>query len=638
MCGISGVISDRGPEWVNDRLNAMVSRIQHRGPDEQGATLLDIANGAILGLGHTRLSIIDLAQGHQPFTSADGRYVLIYNGEIYNYLELRAQLESAGHVFRTHSDTEVLLEAVIAWGYEALPKLRGMFAFALWDHKEQSLCLARDHFGEKPLLYAEQDGGLAFASELPALAAGLERPLEIDDQALATYLVWKYLPGPKTLAKGVRQLRPGHYAVWRNGVLNEERFYAPPRHVGLKGGSQALGEDQVREFRELLTDSVRLKMRSDVEVGAFLSGGLDSSVVVALMAAETPKQVKTFSVGFKEQKFSELWAARMISRRYNTDHHEIVIEPHHFIEAFDTATWHRGAPMSEYADVPVYWLSRLAAEQVKVVLSGEGSDEMLAGYPKHWGDGLVSRVHRFSPAAMDRMGLKLARSVLPRNNHRIESLLRALGQRPFAQRQAAWFGSVEPRDLQSLAPGLSAQSGATHEWPEDPGEQADGLSRALLFDQMVWLPNTLLERADRMLMAASVEGRMPFLDPNLAELVSRLPRAAFLNGRTGKMILRRATADLIPEEIVRRPKHGFRVPIASWFRNEMREFVHDNLLSPNARVLDFIPAAKLREILSEHETGARDRNRELWSILALEFFLRHVANNFAPQTARSVAA
>lgn len=637
MCGIAGLISRLGVERTGRILQNMVARIGHRGPDAQAVKVLDLPGGRTLGLGHTRLSIIDLATGDQPLISADGRYSLIFNGEIYNYLELKSELQGMGVVFRTSSDTEVLLEAYIRWGVDALARLRGMFAFALWDNREQSLTLARDHFGEKPLFVCEQGDNLFFASEIAALAAGPEGDLEVDSVSLASFLMWKYVPEPSTFVKGMRQLKPGTYAVWQGGRLQEKRFYQPPAHTGMSGNGRT-SEAQIDEFRERLTHSVRLRMRSDVEVGAFLSGGLDSSVIVSLMVAETEKQVKTFSVGFKEKGFDELWAARIVAGEFGTDHHEIVIEPQHYLDTFEKATWHRGAPMSEFADVPVFYLSQLAARSLKVVLSGEGADELLGGYPKHWGERIVKRMHRLSHPALDRIGLDMARMLLPVGNHRIESMMRALGERRFIGRQAAWFGSVPSRELEAIAPNVSHLSQMRGVWPEDPGADTETLSRSLLFDQMVWLPSTLLARADRMTMANSLEGRMPFLDPDLAAFVATLPPDAFIEQRIGKKILRRAMGHVIPQQIIDRPKHGFRVPISAWFRDELREFAHDTLLSPSARVLQFLSAAKLTEILREHDRGERDRHREIWSILSLEIFLRQLGNNFASPIGPAVPA
>ncbi len=628
MCGIAGFLGRASVADATGAVRRMVARLRHRGPDHQAVEPLEVSEDLVLALGHTRLAIIDAAGGNQPFYSSDGRYALVYNGEIYNYLELRDELQALGVVFHTRSDTEVLLQACITWGPKALARFRGMFAFALWDHQDRSLLLARDHFGEKPLFYHLGSDGLSFASELGALLANPLINATLDSDALADYLIFKYAPGTGSLVRNVKQIRPGNYAVYANGSLTESAYYRPPAHS--PSDSTAKSEaDLIEAFRAKLTESVRLRMRSDVEVGSYLSGGIDSSAIVSLMSKETHRKVKTFSVGFKDAAYDELWAARMMAKHIDTDHHEVVVEPHHYIDYFARATWHRGAPLSELADIPLFCLGRLASQSVKVVLSGEGSDELLAGYPKHWGERYVGRYHRIAPRAVDTLNAKIGRRLAP-GNHRVESLARALTERDFVDRQAAWFGSVSRADFKQIAPQLIRSAGQDIIWPDDPGARVSSLSRVLLFDQMVWLPGTLLPRGDRMAMAWAVEGRVPFLDPELAAFIARLPDNMLLRGRTGKWILRRAMDPFIPSAIIDRPKHGFRVPFADWLRSDLREFVHDNLLSPSTHSRSLVDQQRINAMLLEHDCGKRDRAREIWSLLSLEIFLQQLDTAFEP--------
>ncbi len=622
MCGVAGLTTDAGRDAAGQMIDAMTRAIAHRGPDGRSFELLEGEGGRTVALGHVRLAIIDLATGDQPFRSACGRYTLVFNGEIYNYLEIRAELEAAGVTFRTRSDTEVLLEAWIRWGAAALDRFRGMFAFAIWDAEARSLFLARDPFGKKPLLYFINRGDLIFASEFASLAAHPAFTADIDQQALARYLIWKYAPGHDTLVKGVSQLPPGHYAVWQGGRLTAQRYFSPPLPLPA-GERRPLDAAAIRDFRAELEDAVRLRMRSDVPLGAFLSGGLDSSAIVALMAGMSPHPVKTFSIGFKADGFSELWAARQVAERFGTEHHELEIEPDHFLDSLADVTWHRGAPLSEMADVPLYYLSHLAARHVKVVMSGEGSDELLAGYPKHWGDLYLARYQAVAPAALDPLLLDLPRRLLPYSKRRAAILLRAGRERDFVDRQAAWFGLMPHAEAAALAPALFADY-RPFEWAEDPGAEVGPLHRALYFDKTVWLPGTLLERGDRMTMAASIEGRMPFMDRKLAAFVATLGDDAFLNGRSGKTILRRAMQADLPPDILSRPKSGFRVPVAEWLRGRLRGYAEDMLLGPQSRFGGFADRARLKTMLDEHVSGRRNREKELWSLLSLEVFLREL--------------
>lgn len=630
MCGIAGFTGPDDDRAAQATISNMTRALAHRGPDGSGIWTTAIGGaGRRIALGHRRLAILDLSvAAAQPFhrvadggAEGEGRLTIVFNGEIYNYLELRAELASAGHVFRTTSDTEVLLAAYAAWGADCLGRLRGIYAFAIWDAGSEELFLARDPFGKKPLLYFSDGDDLVFASELTALARHPAFRAEIDPAALGQYLLYKYVPGERTLLVQTRELPPGHFAVWRAGRLDVRRHYAPPRWEPDPGRRLPWNDATVAAFRRELAEAVRLRMRSDVPLGAFLSGGLDSSAIVALMTEESGQPVRTFSVGFREEAFSELWAARLVAERFGTEHHELELTTADFLDNFELVTLHRGAPLSEMADIPVYLMSRLAAEHVTVVLSGEGSDELLAGYPKHWGDLAITRYQALAPKALDKPALGVISALLGYRGRRLQVMLRAAAERGFQDRQAAWFGLMSSAEVRRLCPGLPGLD-AGFVWREDPGEGAPPLERALLFDKTVWLPGTLLPRGDRLTMAASIEARMPFMDTALCDFVARLPREAYLAGRTGKQILRRAMERTLPEKILKRPKSGFRVPVHEWLRGPMRPFLHDMLLAPSAETSRYCDPAVLRACVAEHESGARNREKELWSLLALEVFLR----------------
>ncbi len=628
MCGIAGFTTGQGRDFAARVVDGMTRAIEHRGPDGRTSVLIDAAPKT-LALGHLRLAIIDLATGDQPFVSADGRYTLIYNGEIYNYLEIKAELQALGQNFRTTSDTEVLLTAYQVWGAACLPRFRGMFAFAIWDARDRTLFLARDPFGKKPLLYLQHGDDLVFASEFAALACHPAFTGRIDEDALAQYLVFKYVPGSGTLVGGVRQLPPGHHATWANGTLTATRYYAPPLPDANPARRRALDAGTITAFRNELDEAIRLRMRADVPLGAFLSGGIDSSAIVALMAQQSSQPVRTFSIGFHDEAYSELWASRLVAERYKTDHHELKIAPDDFLDKFSDVTWHRGAPLSEMADVPLYYLSHVAAKHVKVVMSGEGSDELLAGYPKHWGDLYAQRYQSIVPAALDGVLLGAPLSVMPYAQRRAAILLRAAQSRSFLGRQAAWFGLMNEDDARKLCPALFEHY-KLFVWAEDPGAHVGSLHRSLYFDKTVWLPGTLLERGDRMTMAASIEGRMPFMDIKLTQFVATLADDAFLKGRVGKQILRRAMVGDLPHAILHRPKVGFRAPVHEWLRGRLRDFTRDMLLGSDSHFGRYADRKRLELLIDEHDRKVRNREKELWSILSLEVFLRRLSSSAVP--------
>jgi asparagine synthase (glutamine-hydrolysing) len=617
MCGLLGWVLPAARARDRGTLVQLTDLLAHRGPDGDGFWLGATADGAHqLAFGHRRLSIIDIAGGAQPMWSADGSVGLVLNGEIYNYIELRQELRARGHVFATHSDTEVLLEAWRAWGIGALPRLRGMFAFALWDLHAQQLLLARDPFGKKPLFLAEGGHGLLFASEIEPLLAfpGVSRALK--PGALGQYLLNRYVPAPLTFFRDIRKLLPGCALVWKAGRSSRLRYFTPP----LAGTVPELTnfDETVHEFGRVFDEAVRIRMRSDAPYGAFLSGGIDSSAVVASMAKHSAAPIRTFSVGFREEAWSELQHARDVASRFGTEHREVVVEPESFLAHWPHAVRRRGAPVSEASDIPILMLSELASESVKMVLTGEGSDEMLGGYPKHRAEPWVATYQRLVPPGMhDRIA---RRALSAAGQARLRILATALGERDPVMRQRSWFGGIAQADRAALSPDAAFIA------PPDlfpfSLETISALRRTLFFDQTSWLPDNLLERGDRMMMAASIEGRMPFMDVELARFAARMPDRFLTGGRGGKRVLRAAMRGVLPPEILSRRKIGFRVPLDAWFRTRCRGELTDMLASGNSRVARLCEPAVLRHYLDEHLDGRRNNERILWTLANLELFLR----------------
>ena len=449
MCGIFGwALSARRQETL-ETLGRITDLMFHRGPDDAGYWLRDTSDARFqIGLGHRRLSIIDIGGGAQPMSSEDGRFTLIFNGEIYNYIELREELAAIGHHFRTASDTEVLIEAFRAWDLDAVRRLRGMFAFALWDSALQRLVLARDAFGKKPLFLAEQPGAFLFASEIEPLVRfpGFDRAINPD--ALGHYLLNRYVPSPSTFFRAVTKLQPGHYAVWQGGELSLTRYFTPP--IATTTPDVTSFEEAVRMFETTFDEAVRIRMRSDAPFGAYLSGGIDSSAIVATMVRHSSERVRTFSVGFREEEYSELDHANVIAQQFGTDHHELVVDSGAFMDHWATAVLRRGAPVSEPSDIPIFLLSKLASTSVKMVLTGEGSDELMGGYPKHRAEPWVDLYQRLMPSALHRQVIHPLVRALPYSMRRVKILALAAGERDLADRMRVWFGGVSVAEREAI--------------------------------------------------------------------------------------------------------------------------------------------------------------------------------------------
>ncbi len=619
MCGIAGFVARDATLNFSSSLREMANVIAHRGPDDEGFFQSTAASGAFqVGLAHRRLAIIDLGSGHQPIGNEDGSIQIVFNGEIYNFEALRDELIAHGHCFATASDTETIVHAYEEYGDACVEKFRGMFAFAIWDSRRERLLLARDRFGKKPLFLTECDGHLLFGSEVKSLLAFPGMRAQIDQDAIWDYLAYRYVPGPATLFAGVRKLAPGSVAVWEKGRLSERRYYSPPDQMPWT--AQTLPDDPVGRFLALLDESVKIRMISDVPFGAFLSGGIDSSAVVGLMARHASQPVKTFSVGFDESRYSELAYAAAIARQFATEHHELTVSQDHLMDELPALVRFRDAPVAEPSDIPIYLLSKEARKSVKMVLTGEGGDEFLGGYPKHVFEG-YAQGYQLLPGLLRHGLIEPLIHALPYRFRRAKTAIVNLGLEDRQQRMARWFGALSDRernDLAAFRPSLPCSGGTQFDTPA--GNSA--LRKILYFDQTSWLPDNLLERGDRMTMAASLEARMPFMDHELAAYVSSLPDHCRIRGRQTKWILREAMKRLLPAEILERPKVGFRVPVNEWFRGPMRDYLYDHLTSAHSLTAHYYRPEVLQRVLAEHINGQQNHEKLLWMLLNLEIWQR----------------
>lgn len=617
MCGISGIFNfgTLAPADAAS-LKRSADAMRHRGPDDEGFHL-----DRELGLGNRRLSIIDLPGGHQPLSNEDETVWITFNGEIYNYRELRPGLEARGHRFRTAADTETIVHLYEELGTGCLEQLRGMFAFALWDASERRLFLARDRLGVKPLFYREEQGRLVFASEMRALRELSNAPLEIDPQSIYDFFGFRYIPAPGTFYRGVQKLLPGHFLVVdRNGIRSECYWDVPAEIAEKENGSVGELSEQVIE---LLRESVRLRLISDVPLGVFLSGGTDSSALVALMAQLNARPLRTFSVGFEERGYSELPRARIVADLCKSEHHELVLHPADLGEELPRLVAFRDEPVAEPTDVALFRIARLASESVKVVLAGEGGDELFAGYPKYAADRLAGLV-----SALPQEVIRTIVRRLPYHRRRAKLALEALSIKDEAERSATWFASFSKQERDALfSPDLLAQVDGAHPARVfakylDKARDRSPLKRMLYADLKVWLPDNLLLRGDLMTMAASIEERVPFLDHKLVEFAARIPTRLLTRGFRTKVLLRRALRPLLPAQILSGPKVGFTVPIGPWFREPLKSLVADLVLSPTALSGGYFNKAAMEQFVREHFHGVRDRQKQLWALVNFELWRR----------------
>jgi asparagine synthase (glutamine-hydrolysing) len=612
MCGICGVVS-AGGSVDPERLARMSAMLSHRGPDSFG----ELIEGEV-GLAARRLSIIDLETGDQPIANEDGTLHVVQNGEIYNYRELRHELERAGHRFGTHGDTEVLLHLYEEHGDGFAERLRGMFAVAIWDARRHRLVLARDRFGIKPLYYRALDDELAFASELRALPRG-----EIDLDALEAFLAFNCIPAPLTIFREIRKLPAGHLLAWQDGRMNLER-YARPAPVPADEWRDDGEAELVEELRSRVRDSVRAHLVSDVPVGVLLSGGVDSSFLAALAAEETSEPLRTFSIGFGERSFDELADARLVADRYGTRHEELVLRPDAALllptlaEAFDE-------PFADSSALPTYLVSQLAAKDVKVALSGEGGDELFGGYYTYAADLLAQRVGAVARLARPLVERLPSSSRKASFDYKAKRFVRAAHLPPL-ERHHGWkeIFSVEARaDLTGRRASFDPVDLLRARYRETEG--ADELARLQDVDLGVYLVDDLLVKTDRASMAHSLEARVPYLDTVVTNLALALPRRLKLRGLSKKVLLRKAAAPLLPREIVHGRKRGFSIPAAAWLRGELEPFARETLSADVLRRQGFFQPGGATRLIDDHVAGREDRSRQLWGLLAFTlWYERHV--------------
>jgi len=620
MCGICGfaVPAASSRNIPESTLVRMRDALVHRGPDDAG---LYFRPG--IGLGHRRLSIVDVARGHQPMASGNGRYQVVYNGEIYNHPSLMRDLTGAGVAYRTHCDTETLLHVFERDREDCVRAFRGMFAFAIWDTERRELFLARDRFGVKPLYYAHgEDGTLWFGSEIKALLeAGAVRPV-LNRAALPDYLANHAPSGQETLFEGVRRLPAGHTLTWRDGRVDIREYWDLP-HEWTPDTTRS-GEDLTAEYLERFREAVRLRLMADVPLGMFLSGGIDSAAITAMMSQLVREPVKTFSVAFHEREANELAYARLVAERFRTDHHEVLVTPEQFFLALPRLVWHEDEPLAHPSSIALYFVSELAAQHVKVVLTGEGSDETLGGYNRYRVTLLNSRLGQWYRKATPATVRELVRSgvgLLPDRSTLRQRLGRTFLTRApdldslyfdnFAvfdrSSQARLWSGIAGEALRSIDP-YAAHHAALARVPSLP------LLERLLYADLKTYLHELLMKQDQMSMAASIESRVPFLDHELVEFATTLPSRLRVDGLTTKVILRRAMAGLLPPEILDRRKMGFPVPVGGWFRGNYQGLLQEFITGPRALARDLWDPSFLRELVAGHQLGERNYGERWWSL------------------------
>jgi asparagine synthase (glutamine-hydrolysing) len=629
MCGIVGFINFGANGANTERaavLDAMCHAIIHRGPDDQGVFLNPTA-----ALGMRRLSIIDLPGGHQPLSGCDDALTIVFNGEIYNYQELQEKLSSLGHRFHTRSDTETIPHAYEEYGADCVQHLRGMFAFALWDERRRQLLLARDRVGKKPLYYTTtRQGVFVFASELKSLLAHPQVEREIDREALDAYLSFGYVPDPLCIFRNIRKLAPGHRLLLTAEGLQVEPYWdfcyqpdEPPRS----------SESYTEELRVLLEDAVRVRLMSDVPLGAFLSGGVDSSAIVGLMSRLTNRPVKTFTIGFAEEPYNELAPARLAARHFGAEHTELMLEP----EACDIAeelAWHCDEPFADSSAIPTFLVSKLAREHVTVALSGDGGDELFAGYtrylPAHRHSGWTALPLSLRRGLLQSISRRLPHGFWGRNYFHdvaFNALERYVENISFFTQLAK--GSLYTADFRAAAPPLRAAAARFRAYAEgiDTGDETDSL---LYLDGKTYLPGDILTKVDRTSMAVSLEIRSPLLDQNLIDFVTRIPAQMKLRGNEAKYIFKQAVRELVPPEILNRPKQGFAVPLDLWLKQQLREKVRDTLTDTRTRQRGYFRQEYVELLLEEHQRGRRNHSPRLWSLYMLELWHRQFVDKPRP--------
>jgi asparagine synthase (glutamine-hydrolysing) len=626
MCGICGVAYSDNQKPERSTLEKMTEAIIHRGPDSDG-----FYTDSGIGLGMRRLAIIDVVGGDQPIPNEDESMWIIFNGESHNFPDLYADLVKRGHEFRTRTDSECILHLYEEYGDDCVHHLRGQAAFALWDSKRKKLFLARDRMGKKPLYYTIQNGTFYFASELSALLAALPHKPAINLEAIDLYLSLQYIPDPFTAYQGIYKLPPAHRLVWQNGEAKTERYWDfayQPKHT-------ASEEELVEELRALLKESVKMRLISEVPLGAHLSGGIDSSIIVALMAELSDAPVKTFSVGFEEEKFSELEYARAVAQRYSTDHHEFILKYGDIPSTLEKITYHFGEPFADASAIPLYHISKMTREHVTVVINGDGGDEDFAGYQRYWLDGYAN-IYTRAPHFLTRGLIPSIARLLPDSSDRpvgqsFVNGLKRLHQLPEIDARASilrWGSYFSPRQRAQLwKPEFTFKAENAQSLLAEKFDSIRGsfLDRTLYTDLHTYLPGDLLVKTDRMGMAASIEPRSPFLDHKMVEWSARVPDQLKVRGRSGKYLLKKAFAKELPESIKGRGKQGFGIPLGAWFREPLYDWAKQLLVANGNSINQWFDRGTMNSMLEEHRGGRVDHGKRIYALTMLALWLKDLS-------------
>lgn len=636
MCGIAGIAYNNGQHIERDILENMTRAMKHRGPDDEGMHIISNSNIQI-GLGHRRLSIIDLTDsGHQPMTNEDETIWITYNGEIYNFKELKSDLVRQGHVFRSDSDTEVIVHGYEEFGEGVFEKLNGMFAFGLWDNRKKSLYLVRDRYGQKPLYYWHSPAGIAFASELKSLIKhpGLNR--EIDVYSLSRYLSYEYVPAPHSIFKDVNKLLPGHYLKWNGRNISTTPFW----QINFNG-TDAVPSLTVPEVEHqlinLLKQSIRRRLISDVPLGVFLSGGIDSSAIVSLMSELIPAgRIKTFSIGFEEKSFDESSYARTIAQHFGTDHHEQILTPEKMIEILPEVWNFMDEPFADASILPTYLLSKFTQEHVTVALGGDGSDELFAGYDPFQAH-TVARYYEKTPRFMQNIFANQIVKRLPVStknmsiDFKLKQFLKGIPYKP-AVRNQVWLGSFTKEEQENVFTGdINHLLNGFDPYNDIPNSYngtkfRDPLDEIIYCYSHFYLADDILTKIDRASMATSLEARSPFLDVDFAEFVNRIPSKLKLNGLTRKYILKKSLENKLPKEILYRKKKGFGIPLTKWLKKELKQTLLDTLSPSRLNQGGLFNVNTIKTMLADHFSGRKDNRKPIWTIFMFEMWKEKFAN------------
>lgn len=636
MCGICGIKYFSEKKVPFDLLSQMTNTLYHRGPDDEGYFVNHkhedqsnkwkfIKGTGNVGLGHRRLSIIDLSSGHQPLSNEDNSIWITYNGEIYNFKELRGDLEKKSHQFHTRSDTEVIVHAYEEWGERCVEKFRGMFAFAIWDEKNKVLFLARDRVGIKPLYYYIDDQKFIFGSEIKAIIQDGSVKREINLEAMSDYLSFLYVPGPKSIFKNIYKLLPGHTLTLKNNSIKLKQYW----DIHFTESIYANENEIIIKILELLKEAVSIRLVSEVPLGAFLSGGIDSSAVVAMMAqCHDGKPVKTCSIGFNEKKYNEIEYARIIAHQYKTDHKEYFVTPD-AVDILDKLSWFYDEPFADSSAIPTYYVSKLARENVTVALSGDGGDENFAGYfRRYYYDRLENQIRRWIPTFIRKYGIRDLAAIYPKADWlpqplRAKTLLTNVSLSPEAGyfNTMTWFNEKLKEKL--LNPAIMQSLHGYHPFEQfakyfDQSATTDPLSRIQYVDIKTYLVDDILTKVDRASMANSLEVRVPILDHLFMEFVAMIPSSLKLKGKKSKYIFKKALQSYLPDEIVHKNKMGFSIPLAKWLEDDLKELFQAEVMQSDSKSREFFNQLMIKDLFVKHMSGQRDFATHMWALLFFE--------------------